>query len=368
MFDNTVLDIQSFNDINDTFVLFCSDKKLYLSDKVLKHVKEIAYLPKVNVSDVQIKIYTHYPYVCVSERYGLNAVVVNMQNGTIKDFTREDYHADVSSYSIGFLELNGEPLLIHQTKWNRLDITNLHTGKLLTDREIYCIQISKGYIDKEGKPVSPKYDEKNYLDYFHSLIHVSPDYKNFILNGWVWHPVGVILCSDTEKFFTSYEPGSVGIDYAKDYNWDRPCTFIDNNTFVIAVDYENIYTQEDKPEDEEYKQLWFYDLNNVRSKTLECCKKVACDVFRFNNEREVAGELYYDKSKNVLIAINDKGGSVVSLEGKILALYPELAIPIHNSMDYTRYSSAEIWKYNTGGHFFYKYSNDKKQINIVEIV
>ena len=60
-------------------------------------------------------------------------------------------------------------------------------------------------------------------------------------------------------FKTSEFLRSISTDCGAPYNWDRPCTFIDNDTFVIALD--NIeksgYFDEEDLVNYEYYQLHF---------------------------------------------------------------------------------------------------------------
>ena len=90
--------------------------------------------------------------------------------------------------------------MIHQTQWNRLDITDLTTGQILTER---VIRIEKIGVDENNFTL---FDKENYEDFFHGLIHVSPNSKKFLSNGWCWHPFGLIECYGVEQFLKSYEP------------------------------------------------------------------------------------------------------------------------------------------------------------------
>ncbi len=368
LLNNTILDIQMSNK-EDVFALFCDNKALYVSDYSCKKITKIAMLSDIEI-DKPIKLYFHHPYICVSERFGLNAFVVDIRDYSIHHFQREDYHADVSSYSIGFIERNGEALFIHQTQWNRLDITSLQTGELLTNREVWCRRTAEGYEDENGEWIPPTYEDKNYLDYFHSILHISPDYKNFLSNGWVWSPNDRIRCFHVENFFEAYDPGSVGLGYASGYNWDRPCTFIDNNTFIIAVDNDTSNLDEEELKEYEYKQLWYFKLSDIgKSNWLECYKKVSCDAFGLNNYGEVAGDLYFDKEKNYLIAISDKGGFILGVDGEIIDKYPEMARLDRNShSDFgSNYAKNNDWKYSIVHHLFYHFSNVTKQIEMVRL-
>jgi hypothetical protein len=125
-----------------------------------------------------------------------------------RECARGDHCADVSSFAAGFLERNGRVQFICQTDWNRLDIYDAQTGECLTEREVYCKEIKESYTDENGKWIRPEYDEKNYFDFFHSLIQVSPGQKRFVSNGWFWAPQGKMAFFDTEEFFETFECGN----------------------------------------------------------------------------------------------------------------------------------------------------------------
>ena len=130
---------------------------------------------------------------------------------------RADYHSDVSSYSVGFLDRDGRTLLVAQTRWNRLDVFDAESGANLTEREVFIRD--SGRRNEQGQKV---YDQSKYIDYFHSLLHVSPDSRHFLSNGWVWSPVDVVRVFSTEAFLNGYEPTSIPVATAFGYNWDRP--------------------------------------------------------------------------------------------------------------------------------------------------
>lgn len=351
MFEHNVAEIQHSDKEPDTYAVFCTNRALYLSDGSFSRHTFLANLPEIDPVAGPIQIYFHEPYISVSERFGLHTAVVDRRDGFVRCFERKDYHYDVSSYSIGFVEREGATLLIHQTDWNRLDITNLQTGKHLTEREItYDHELSR---------------KINFLDYFHSILNVSPDGMHFLSNGWMWAPVGNILCFETGAFLNRFELSNVALDYYSDYNWDCPCTFINDNVFVVAVDKasEN-FEDEEYLNGYEYKQLWFYDLSNIEENKLICNKKVPCDCFKLNDEGEIWGEMYYDTQKNALAILSEKGGFIVSLEGEILSEYPDMALPDRTANGIFRkdYQIKPVWKYSPEHHFFYKYSFEEQKV------
>ena len=66
--------------------------------------------------ELEIGLYVHGPWVCVTERFGVNASLINTATGAVRGLGRADYHSDVSSYSIGFLDRDGRTLLVAQTQ------------------------------------------------------------------------------------------------------------------------------------------------------------------------------------------------------------------------------------------------------------
>jgi hypothetical protein len=147
------------------------------------------------------------------------------------------------------------------------------------------------------------------------------------------------------------------------YNLDRPCAFIDADTFVIAVDdLSSDMNAEDLPS-YVYHQLEFYRLSdkteswNEYSKQtftwIPAVKKVNCSVFPLNEYGEVTGELYYDSQKEYLVAISDKGAFALTLDGEVIHHVKELAnaaVNVHSDFEPTL-----NWQYCAEHHMFYRY-------------
>jgi len=375
--DKNVLAIQCADTQNELYTLFCDDKGLYYgNDK--DGFTLLAVLENISRLDRPIKIYYHFPYICVTERYGLNAAVVNITDGRVLKLTRHDYLCDVSSYSIGFLEHNGRILLIHQTQWNRLDITDLETEELLTEREIIHRRIVKPETGQWSTYI------KNYIDYFHSLLHVSPDSKHFLSNGWRWQPTDNIRCFETERFLKEYEPCGEDIRYYRGYCWDRPCAFVGNDMLVIAADKDGITIEEGVDEAElkeppAYHQLLFYKLSEVKTNKytyrgyenydtlpLAYSGKADCDVFAFDEYGEIrGGELHYAPETEHLIVLSEKGAFELTLDGKILHSAHEIKLSTYSRN--TQYDARAVkcsawlqnWQYDAIHHSFYRFNENK---------
>jgi len=377
-----VVAIQCSNTKDEQYALFCDDKGLYHGNDRDGFIL-LVILENINPVDRFIKIYYHFPYICVTERYGINAAVVNILDKNMLNLSRKDYHSDVSSYSVGFLERDERVLLIHQTEWNRLDITDLTTGELLTEREIVCKDTGETIETKWG--TTRKMEKKNYIDYFHSLIHVSPDSKHFLSNGWVWQPCDNIVCFETETFFEEYETCGKRIEYYRGYAWDRPCTFVENDMLVIAADKDDIIVGADIAEAEikeppAYHQLLFYKLSEVKSckytysgyenydtLPLAYSDKADCDVFTFDEYGEIAGgEIHYNSDVKRLIVLSGKGAFELTLDGKIIHCNPEIKQSIgnwsirRNDTQKVKHSDLlENWQYDMFRHSFYRFNKDK---------
>jgi hypothetical protein len=101
----------------------------------------------------------------IANRYGQKGVVMDLATGKVAmSLLRDEYHADVSTFPLAFVDLDKRVLLIHGTEWNRLDVSDPRTGTLLTER---------GPTSHKRGEVRPEH----YLDYFHCSLSVSPGQK-----------------------------------------------------------------------------------------------------------------------------------------------------------------------------------------------
>ncbi|WP_232817763.1 hypothetical protein [Brachyspira hampsonii] len=207
----------------------------------------------------------------------------------IINLQREDYCSKYSSYSNEFCIINDEIHLITQTKWNTLNIINLKTKEMITD------------INRDKKEFG--------IDYFHSNLLVSKDYKHFLSNGWVWNPVDCIRYFNIEEFLMLYEKCQTDVvnEYISSYNWDRPLTFIDKKRFVLACDNTNF-----NDEDFIYNQLMFYNIDDIKIdnsynneyRYLESYKSININLFSLDENNEVHGKLYFYKDNLISLDFN----------------------------------------------------------------
>lgn len=326
----------------------------------LPNIAEVGGLGRWEGRPLELRLYVHGPWVCVTERLGLNATLVNTATGAVRELRRERYHADVSSYSIVFVEREGRTLLIAQTQWNRLDIFDAETGELLTDREIVVRRT--GERDEQGFEIV---ERENYSPLFHSLLQVSPDFRHFLGHSWLWMPLDRIGVYSVDDFLESWEAGSMLVG-DRTGNWDRPATFIDDSTFVVAMDDwglgDLLWDDEDPAElGYEYKQLHVFTIPSPltpdgEARFLDPTVTVDCDVFPLGKEGEVTGELHYDQHTGLLVAVNANGAFLVRLDGTVVEHLPDLTPATRYLFDYTDRGGKVVgWEYSTDRRLFYRW-------------
>ena len=310
----------------DLFVI-CKSGKLYILDLTNNKIKQIT--EQKDILDFKnIVVYSHKNYICVVENRGIRGVVVNSENRSFsKKLFRGNYYVENCSYPIAFYEYKNGIFLIHGTDWNRLDITHLNTDSLLTERVV-------------------DYDTKtNYFDYFHSRLSVSPNYKNFISNGWIWSPYDYITAYSIEEFLEKYELSYKIIEFepTTGYNWDRPLCWI--NDELLCIGYNK---QEEKGTEKFPSELIF--VNIVQN---EIVNRIEFNGFEVDEGTgEVYGEVYFNQKGKYLVGVNDKEGILISdLDGKEIF------------QDRTLVS----YKYSEKGQCFYKIDYEKREVDIRRI-
>lgn len=278
-----------------------------------------------------VRLYTYQNYLAIVNQRGKNGIVLNLVNNTVAlKLLRGEYQVEHCSFPIAFYSRENNVYLIHGTDWNRLDITCLNTGELLTERVVQY--------DKEA-PI-------NYLDYFHSSLCLSPNELSFISNGWVWQPYDVMLLWTIEDFLQTYEVEhhSLSVLETSGYNWDRPLCWIDNQTIGYGYNEQEGTT---------------IDVNHVIDShiiiqhvgTNEIIEKVPFNGFNLSRYGEVSGTLEFNRQLHVFVGFSDeKGVTILDKNGTLLFRDNELK-PI---------------TYSTGWNAFLSITNNN-QVNIVRL-
>ena len=168
-----------------------------------------------SVSKLSMKVSVNGDYVAIAETYGQYGTVIDLSSGQeMFSLDRGDYETGNknSRFSFAFAQVGGLDTIIHATQWNRLDVTELHTGRCLTDRA-----------DRSQ-------------NYFHASLHVSPSHIWMIDNGWIWHPIGIMQKWKMDEWINDNPfmlDENISVLTGSEHFWDRPLCFIDENRVAV---------------------------------------------------------------------------------------------------------------------------------------
>lgn len=287
--------IQALQTDELSFLLISQARDVFLFDPNTSTLSPSMCTLNEDIDLNRIKIYSYGPYCCIVDNRGTKGVVISLEDQSFrKELSRGDYQVKHCSFPIAFYSREDQTFLIHGTDWNRLDITCLETDELLTDR----------IVEYESNT--------NYVDYFHSLLSISPDESHFISNGWVWSPVDVITLYTIEEFLSQYEEAFAYIDLdgeSSGYLWDRPSCWIDSDTLAIGYNKQEEFVSKNFPS----------ELHFLNIKSREVIRKITFDGFHVNDYGEISGSLFHDQFRQQLIVLHpDKGVYISDYEGNLL--------------------------------------------------
>ena len=173
-------------------------------------------------------------FAAVVNDYGRYGVVIDLVSGDITlRLDGGDYHPETVPFSLAFASSGDGDVVVHRTAWNRLDVSDAASGRLLTERG------PTSYQRGEDRP-------DHYLDYFHGRLYLSPDGARLLDDGWVWHPIGIPEVWDLGRWLSenAWEsedgPSKISLD-GRDYYWDHGMCWIDSERVAV----EGIGTDDD---------------------------------------------------------------------------------------------------------------------------
>jgi hypothetical protein len=157
--------------------------------------------------------------------YGRLGEVIDLRAGRVTmALDNGGGHAETVPSSLAFARHRGRDVVIHRTAWNRLDLSDASSGRLLTARG------PTGYQSGEPRP-------GHYLDYFHGALYVSPDEARIFDDGWFWHPVGIPVAWELAAWLDGNawesEDGPTKIEFCVLEYWDRAFTWIGSDRVAI---------------------------------------------------------------------------------------------------------------------------------------
>lgn len=127
-------------------------------------------------------------FAAVVNDYGRYGLIIDLRSGNVTlELDGGNYFPDTVPFSFAFVDLNGRVLAIHRTGWNRLDISDPSSGKLLSERG------PTRYQHGEERP-------QHYLDYFHGALYASPGNIRILDDGWIWGPTGMVAIWELDRW------------------------------------------------------------------------------------------------------------------------------------------------------------------------
>lgn len=163
-------------------------------------------------------------FCAVVQALGQHGLVIDLLESRVTmPLDRGDYHEDHCQFAAAFATHQQREVIVHASDWNRMEVSDALTGRLLTERD------------------TPRHDEEegHYLDYFYCTLCVSQDQRWLANAGWVWHPVGCTvawnLADWLERNVWESEDGpsrQSPAEFVSD-DWDRPMTFLGDARLVV---------------------------------------------------------------------------------------------------------------------------------------
>ncbi|GIF42441.1 hypothetical protein [Actinoplanes xinjiangensis] len=131
-----------------------------------------------------------------------------------------DYHCEQVPLSLVFFRYGGSTLVAHRTAWNRLDISDPATGRLLTARD-----------EADG--------ERRLAGLFRGELRVSPDGRWIADDSWAWAPAGIPYVWDLRRWagagvWESDDGPSRQRLCQRFYFWNEPMCWIGDSLLAVA--------------------------------------------------------------------------------------------------------------------------------------
>lgn len=224
---------------------------------------------------------------------------------------RGGYQVRHCIFPIALFEQNGINYLVHATDWNVVHITDLETGKRITER----VQIA--YDDEAPE------NKGKYLDYFHSLLHISPDRQWIISNGWVWGPGAFLRIWNLQNWLHNnpyeVEKRERCMEYIGGYSWNRPLCWINDKEYLF---YHNSGEDEDYNQEGMEPQKGYLLIFNVQEQKYG--RYIPFEGFQHNEYWEcLDGAVLFYNEGTIISSCPERGISVIALDtGHVLDCLP----------------------------------------------
>jgi hypothetical protein len=153
-------------------------------------------------------------FIAVVPRYGLIGALVDRHTGATRQLQRDDYHANVSAWTVAIARHAERDVLIVATAWNRLEAFALPTFERL----------------------APSSTEST-LDYFWGHASLSVGHSRLASFGWLWHPIGALKVVEVDQWLEGRDDPPPGCPEAllADW-WDDEVCWLDDQRLAVCAD------------------------------------------------------------------------------------------------------------------------------------
>ena len=226
---STFLDMRPVNgSSNADWLALTNDGVLLRLDLTAGTATRVLQLPESPVRlDQPVSLHTdrHGRFAAIVNTKGEQGVVLHLSSGAVTmPLDRGEHHVNRVAFPVAFFDRDGRPLLIHATAWNRLDISDPATGRVLTERTF-------------ERPL-PEASLVREQDYFHGGLAISPNQEWVADNGWVWGAAGIPLTWSLRRWigdnaWEAEDGPSRRRLCQRWYYWDGPMCWVGDQTLAL---------------------------------------------------------------------------------------------------------------------------------------
>ncbi|MFO0601461.1 MAG: hypothetical protein U0228_39535 [Myxococcaceae bacterium] len=150
-------------------------------------------------------------FVAATQTHGLRGALFDVARQTrLRELVREDYHADVSAWTLAFLRHRGQLVLVSSAEWNRLEALAVPSLEPLVPAEAT-------------------------LNYFFGSASLSPSGAWLASSGWAWHPLGMVRIIDVAAWLDGRPadpPEREGLGLTAEW-WDDDLCWLSDDRLVV---------------------------------------------------------------------------------------------------------------------------------------
>ena len=150
--------------------------------------------------------------------------IINLQSGfEVLKLNAGDYHMQENPFPVCFIKHQGKTAVMHATDWNRLDITDLETGLIITERDIEKM---------------PEENNDSVFSEWAGVLKPSPNQERVATIGWVWHPFGCAYSFNLKRWLAGEKWEADSSIHRRSYAgwdgfWDSSFLWIDDKRLCI---------------------------------------------------------------------------------------------------------------------------------------